>query len=193
MIRDRLPGLVPTCLLLSACSDDPEGVGQPDSGGAIDLMADTTLFEGGSSMDGPITDAAPSDTALPDAAPDAAQADAAQADAAPSDAVFNPDAIAHKKACDKINADYKFELTKARACNPAMSVIQCDTSVNSALDCPCAVWANKINAAALQKLTTLEAQFKALSCSTLYACPPVPCPSPAQTCIPGGLCANQAS
>jgi hypothetical protein len=196
MIRVCLPSLILTSLLLTACSDDPSGVPQPDSGGVSDLMADTALFEGGTSVDGPLKDAAQVDAAEPDAAqPDATSADTAQPDTTPPDAVLNPDAIALKTACDKLRADYKLELAKARSCNPALSVIQCDTKVDSSLDCPCPIWANKKNTTALQKMATIKAQFKALGCSKLYACPPVPCFTVPQICVGGGggICTDAPS
>lgn len=78
--------------------------------------------------------------------------------------------------CKDLEQAYLSMLSAAKTCCPTCKSIQCAKKVKSELACPCETYVHEANAAALQTLSTLEAEWNGLGCGKGVACPPMPCP-----------------
>lgn len=88
--------------------------------------------------------------------------------------------------CSSLATAYDEALKKAKACNPAVDMEQCTSTLPDALDCPCApTYVNPANAEALKTLGDLKYFWDAQKCSEGIACPAIACEAPvAGSCQP---------
>jgi hypothetical protein len=78
--------------------------------------------------------------------------------------------------CEGLQADLMAKLAAAQACNPALSVPQCNGGVAAVDICGCTVVANDTSAAAAQSATTAFETWVGAGCGPLQClyCPPGP-------------------
>jgi hypothetical protein len=85
--------------------------------------------------------------------------------------------------CDALEKAYMDTLPKAKACNLAVSSLQCTKSVADDLFCPCGMtFVNPSNTEAAKTLDELQAQYASSNC------PPVACPEIACQLVESAMC-----
>ncbi|MEM9693994.1 MAG: hypothetical protein AAGA56_15710 [Myxococcota bacterium] len=92
--------------------------------------------------------------------------------------------------CEALEEAYVQSLNAARACDPNVRAIQCDTIVSDTLFCPCPTTVNSGRGAALQRLSDFRTQFDQLNCGAQVDCPAIACIEPVlpSVCGANGLC-----
>ena len=89
--------------------------------------------------------------------------------------------------CSTLENDFYSTLRIAKACDPTLSVDQCQVSVIGSLYCGCSTFVNAFATDAVENLKSVEVRFRELSCAGPILCEP--CAAPLRGyCSPMGRC-----
>lgn len=78
-------------------------------------------------------------------------------------------------SCGVLESEYAALLSDARACDPALDIDQCTTTIPNALACGCPTPVNPSNAEAVAALAALSAEWQERGCYQDAICPAVEC------------------
>jgi len=88
--------------------------------------------------------------------------------------------------CAELTVAYLGQIALAKACSVELAVLQCTLQVDSDLGCPCPIYVNPTNTAAVSMLADLRAAWNAEGCVGVD-CDAGLCPVPGgSTCMPQG-------
>lgn len=91
----------------------------------------------------------------------------------------------NEQQCVKLDQAYQAAVDQGKSCCPMCNYIPCTVKVQTNLTCPCDTFIDT-GSAAIQQLTSLASQWKALGCDSIgWMCPGVACPNvTSATCVP---------